>query len=114
MYNPAGNGALASDVGSFSGQHSPTFTPAEVNLDGPGLEKFINTARSDFDYVVIDAPPLEDSLNVLPSLSSSDGVLLLINSAVTRKSQVLSTLKSWSYVNGKILGVILNRAPLNL
>ncbi|WP_414475974.1 cellulose synthase operon protein YhjQ/BcsQ [Microvirga sp. M2] len=86
------------------------FTPAEAIADVSTLERMINTARNAFDYVIIDAPPLEDGLDVLPTLNASDGVLLLLNATTARKSQVVSALASWSYMSGKILGAILNRA----
>lgn len=108
---PVANEAQTNHSDFHLDRHGLVFTPAEMIPDAMVLEKAINTARNVFDYVIIDAPPLEDSLDVLPPLSSSDGVLLLLNSSTARKSQVLSTLGSWSYMSGKIMGVVLNRVP---
>ncbi|MEZ0168126.1 GumC family protein [Microvirga sp. TS319] len=112
---PAAAGAVnrTDDAKTCRSQPGLVVTTAKMDPDAPDLEKLINTARNAFDYVIIDAPPLENGLDVLPSLSSSDGVLILLNSAEARKSQVMNTLASWSYMNGKILGIILNRAPRN-
>jgi len=110
-YAPVGGESQVAGPDSCRDQHGFVLKAAETVSDASDLERSINTARNVFDYVIIDAPPLEDGLDVLPSLNISDGVLLLLNSAAARKSQVLSTLASWSYMNGKILGAVLNRAP---
>lgn len=83
-----------------------------ILLEGERFKEVIDICREEFDFVLIDTPPLgavADALNVAPK---TDGSLLIIRSGETPKRVVLNSVDLLRRAGVPLLGVVLNRAPV--
>ncbi|MEW6487632.1 MAG: CpsD/CapB family tyrosine-protein kinase [Thermodesulfobacteriota bacterium] len=80
--------------------------PAEL-LASPEWEEFIARSRAEFDYVIVDTPPLHPVSDVPFLAASVDGVLVVVRAGKTSKSLLKQTLETLP--PGKVLGTVLNR-----
>jgi capsular exopolysaccharide synthesis family protein len=71
------------------------------------LEKF----RSQYDYVLVDAPPLLPVADAVAMSVYVDGTLLSVKYGATRDEQLKQAALSLDRVNAKLLGVVLNIIP---
>lgn len=86
--------------------------PAEV-LSSKRFSEFLASVREEFDYVLIDAPPI--GLVSDPAIlgTQGDGVLLVVDAQNTRKGALRQGVRSLEAVGANVLGTVMNnvRAP---
>jgi non-specific protein-tyrosine kinase len=73
--------------------------------------KFLNYCRQNFEYVLIDSPPLLPVSDSLGVAKLSDGIILVAQAGVTRIAQFHGTLSRIKQIGGVPLGVVLNMVP---
>jgi len=73
------------------------------------FEAFLQQVSQQFDYIVLDGPPLDEAPESIALSSKVDGVMLVIDAQNTRRKIALRAKKRIQDVGGKILGVVLNR-----
>jgi capsular exopolysaccharide synthesis family protein len=89
-----------------SGPHPPN--PSEL-LASDRMRQFADWARKNFDFVVVDSPPvLAVSDAILPS-ALSDGVILCFHSNRIVREDARSCVKQVQMAGIKVLGLVLNR-----
>lgn len=86
--------------------------PAEL-LGSVAMSTLIRALRQDFDIVVIDTPPLLPVTDAAVASKQADGCLLVVRYGKTKRSQILSALRSLRSVDSRILGIVLNMVPAN-
>ena len=74
-----------------------------------GLEDLMGRLRSEYDLVLIDAPPFADSSDAILIAAKSDGVILVVECEKTRWQVAQSMRDRLSKQNAEVLGVILNK-----
>ncbi len=82
-------------------------SPAEF-LQSEELDEVLATARSHFDFVLVDMPPVlavSDPVVVLPRL---DGAILVVRVAKVRRDEVVNTLRRVETAGGNFVGCMLN------
>jgi len=88
----------------------PPDNPAEL-LGSSRMAAFVDWARDNFDFVVIDSPPVAavtDS-NIIAPLA--DGVLMVVRADHTPRRAVVHGHKLLQDAQGKVIGAILNDVP---
>lgn len=90
-----------------AGQLPPN--PSEL-LGSKAMQETLTTLSDQFDYILIDAPPLLPVTDAAVVSSLTDGVLLVVGSGLVTRDQVNTALDAVEAANGKVLGVALNRA----
>jgi len=83
--------------------------PAEL-LSSRRFQQMLEEARGQFDYVLMDAPPVEAVSDPVILATHSDGVLLVIDAQNTRKGAVRRAMRSLEAVGARVLGTVLNNA----
>jgi len=89
------------------------FNPAEL-LGSSWFAEFLSQARGEFDYVLMDASPLQlvsDSILASDSIvlaSQADGVVLVFDAQNTRKRSVKQSIRSLEAVGVNVLGTVMN------
>lgn len=86
--------------------------PAEL-LSGDGMKKLIDKFSSQYDYIIIDTPPLGIVSDTLNLSSVCDGYVIVVRSNVTTKSEVDNLIIKFNLAKIKILGCVLNNVELN-
>ena len=92
------------------GTHSPK--PYEL-LESDEMKKLIKQLKKDYDYIIIDTPPvllISDALAIAPF---TDGVALVCRHQVSFVSDIARALNALSFAHANVLGVIVNdyKAP---
>ena len=87
---------------------STTTEPAEL-LGSPRFAEFLEGVRPDFDYVLLDSPPV-NSVSDTPILANQvDGVLLVVDAQTTAKRNAQLSVRSLEAVGATVLGTVMNR-----
>lgn len=81
--------------------------PAEL-LGSRRFSEFLGQMRGQFDYVVIDVPPVRLVSDPVIIAAQGDGVLLVLDAQKTRKRAVQQSVRSLKTVGARILGTVMN------
>jgi capsular exopolysaccharide synthesis family protein len=86
---------------------APPPNPAEL-LGSWRLSEFLATAREEFDYVLMDSPPIGMVSDPAILAAQGDGILLTIDAQKTRSGDVRRAVHSLRAVRANILGTVMN------
>lgn len=81
--------------------------PTEL-LDSRRFAEFLARVREEFDYVLLDTPPVGRVSDPLILATQGDGVLLVVNAQYTRKAFVRRSMRSLKAVGANVIGTIMN------
>lgn len=81
--------------------------PSEL-LGSRKMEKFINAVSEDFDYIIIDLPPVNIVSDTLAISRLLDGVLLVVRQDYTSKKDIDDCVSQLKLSNVKVLGFVMN------
>jgi len=85
--------------------------PAEL-LGSTNMRAAIKALRSAYDWVIIDSPPILAMADTAVITPLTDGLVLVVSAESTARHAALRAADQIRSVNGKVLGVILNRVDL--
>ncbi len=88
-----------------AGNKSPN--PAEILAD-PQMEKLIEDMKREYDYIILDTPPIGTFADAQILAGKVDGVLLVVRANKTKRNLVLSAVNAVKKVNGKVIGTVIN------
>ena len=86
----------------------PPPNPGELLATG-GLNELIDELKSQFEIVIIDAPPVLSAADASAISPSTDGTLVVVDSRSTDTDALLRVRAELERTGGKLLGAILNR-----
>ncbi len=113
-----GNGAQLRDFQSSlidtlyvipSGEIPPN--PSEL-LGSPRMQTILDDLKGNFDYIIIDLPPINivsDALSVAPFIT---GMVLVIRENYTEKKELENCYRQMDISNIKVLGCVLNESKI--
>jgi Mrp family chromosome partitioning ATPase len=68
--------------------------------------------RKEFDYILIDVPPINQYSDALALGQITDGLVLVVEANSTRKESALKAIESLRGARVDILGAVLNKRTL--
>jgi len=89
----------------FAGPYAPN--PAELLYENK-LDEFIKKQRLQYDYIIIDAPPLANIVDAAVMGRCVDGAVIVVKSATVSQRMVKRVKDQLEKVNCKIIGAVLN------
>ena len=89
----------------FAGPYAPN--PAELLYENK-LDEFIKKQRLQYDYIIIDAPPLANIVDAAVIGRCVDGAVIAVKSATVSQRMVKRVKDQLEKVNCKIIGAVLN------
>ena len=89
----------------FAGPYAPN--PAELLYENK-LDEFIKKQRLQYDYIIIDAPPLANIVDAAVIGRCVDGAVIVVKSATVSQRMVKRVKDQLEKVNCKIIGSVLN------
>jgi capsular exopolysaccharide family len=89
----------------FAGPYAPN--PAELLYENK-LDEFIKKQRLQYDYIIIDAPPLANIVDAAVIGRCVDGAVIVVKSATVSQRMVKRVRDQLEKVNCKIIGAVLN------
>jgi len=87
---------------------APPPNPAEI-LTSRRLAQFLGQVRQEFDYVLVDTPPVGYASESAALAANGDGVLLVLDSQHTRKGSLRQALRRLGSVGANVLGTVMNK-----
>ena len=90
----------------FSGP--PTPNPSGL-LSSESMRTLLQFAEMNFDYVLIDSPPLESVADAMLIGSQTDGVVLCVEGGSTSRDRVARVRNMLAKSNVPVIGVIINK-----
>lgn len=85
-----------------------------ADLVGRGLTEVLEEAASDYDLVILDAPPLLGFAEPLHMATAVDGVVVVARAGQTSRKAVASVLATLNRLRAKVVGVVLNEVHKEL
>lgn len=86
--------------------------PAEI-LGSEPMAEFLEEIGKDFDYIIIDTPPINVVSDALPVIRESDGVVLVVRSNQSTHPEIQKAISALEFIDAKILGFVVNFAETN-
>lgn len=77
-------------------------------FDSDGFDAMLQKLKTDYDYVILDTPPINLVSDALVIAKKCDGLLFVIRSSVTTYEAFRKALNSIERLNVNMLGVVLN------
>ena len=90
----------------FSGPYPPN--PAEL-VGQSTFKELIATERDNYDYIIIDAPPLGLVIDAAIIAEVCDGTVIIVNKGTVRRRTAKEVIDQIQKSGCKILGVVLNQ-----
>jgi capsular exopolysaccharide synthesis family protein len=78
-------------------------------LGSPAMTRLVQTLQKDYDYVVIDAPPVLPVADAAILSRLVEGTIVVANVTKVRRNQLAESLDDLDHVNARTLGVVLNQ-----
>lgn len=113
----AGHATLRDVIQPWGGDHlhalpAGTTPPNPVGLLGShAMSALLDQLRTDYDYVIIDAPPLVPVTDAAVIARSVDGAIMVVRSGRTTRRQFTTAMDSIEAAHARMLGVVFNRVP---
>ncbi len=90
----------------------PPLNPAEL-LSSRRFAEFLKQVRGQFDYVLVDTPPVTIVTDSAVVGALADGVLLVLDAQGTRKNSLRRAIHDLEGVGARVLGTILNNVAVS-
>lgn len=84
--------------------------PAEL-LQSGAMHGLIAAARTEYDIVLIDAPPLLPVTDAAILAATTDGAILVVHHGSTTREQLQASVSRLESVDARLLGTIVNMSP---
>lgn len=81
-------------------------------LSSPRLDELIKGLKEDFDYIIIDTPPVGAIVDAATVAKRCDGTLLVVTQNKTTKEEVLSAKRQIEQAGCPVLGTVLNHVDM--
>ena len=72
------------------------------------IKKFLDVLKLEYDYVIVDSPPVQPVSDTLILTQASDYNLFVVRSDETRTASFMSSIKKIQNVGAKINGIVIN------
>lgn len=85
--------------------------PSEL-LGSPQMEKLLNKMKREYDYIILDTPPINMVTDAVVLGPRSNGVLLVVRANQSERGAVGHAVNQLQYAQVKLLGFVLNGVEL--
>ena len=86
--------------------------PSEM-LSSKSMENFLEKLRENFDYVILDTPPVQAVTDSQILSTKAVGTILVVRAERTKKESVNNAINLLKKVNANIIGTVLNGTDLS-
>jgi non-specific protein-tyrosine kinase len=130
LFNTDRSPGLSDVITNGAGAKNPWMSPTLPNLhvlpcgtnhsgplglfESPRFDQFLREAREQFNYVILDAPPLPSFSEARVICPKVDGVVLVVGAGKTRRQVAQRAKKDLEEAGGKVLGVVINRRKFHI
>src|SRR5262249_26468593 len=95
-----------------TGKRIPLFLSSEI-LSGEPISKMFEVLRQNYDYILVDLPPLSPIIDVRASTHFVDAYLLAVEWGRTKIDVVEQSLRGAPRIYDGLIGTILNKVDMD-
>jgi tyrosine-protein kinase Etk/Wzc len=77
-------------------------------IESDAMRQLVQGLRSEYDFIILDAPPANVVTDAALLASMADGMLLVVRSGVTEPGALVVALEQLEHVRAPLLGLVLN------
>ena len=88
-----------------AGQNPPN--PVEL-LSSAAMENMLASLKHDYDYVILDLPPVGEVSDAMAVAKQTDGILLVVRQDACDRNALSDTIRQFEFVEARILGLVFN------
>ena len=88
-----------------AGENPPN--PVEL-LSSARMQSALDDMRRDYDYVILDLPPVCEAADAMAVANMMDGMLLVVRQNYCDRMVLSKAVRQFEFMNAKILGVVFN------
>ena len=88
-----------------AGQNPPN--PVEL-LSSDRMSKVLQVLRKEYDYVILDLPPVGEVSDAMAVAKETDGMLLVVRQNYCDRMVLTEAVRQFDFINAKILGAVFN------
>lgn len=85
--------------------------PSEL-LGSAKMEKLLSWAKEQYDYVILDTPPVNMVTDTSVLAPKTNGVIFVVRAEKSERPMVMAAVSQLQYAQAKILGFVLNGVPM--
>lgn len=86
--------------------------PAEI-IGSNTMENFLNECKINFDYIILDTPPILPVTDSKLLAIKADATVLVVRSEISKSKHVSQAFKELEKVNANVIGTILNDVEMH-
>ena len=79
-------------------------------LNSPAMQEMFRTARNNYDYILVDLPPILPVVDVKAVAHLFDAFVLVVEWGSTSRDEILKAVNSSTVLSEQLLGAVLNKA----
>lgn len=79
-------------------------------LNSPAVKNMLKAAKSNYDYVIVDLPPILPVVDVKAAAHLMDAFVLVVEWGSTSTDEILKAVSASSILSERLLGAVLNKA----
>jgi capsular exopolysaccharide synthesis family protein len=84
--------------------------PSEL-LSSDNMKDMVKRLEMVYDYIIFDTPPINMVVDMIPLISFSDGIVMIVKHNNTTYPEFTRAVETIKRNNGKIIGCIINEIP---
>ena len=85
--------------------------PSEL-LGSMRMKRLLERLRADYDYIILDTPPVNVVTDAVVLAPQSDGVLFVVRANQSERGAIIHAVEQLEYAKAKILGFVLNSVDM--
>ena len=86
--------------------------PSEM-LVSSTMEDILNSCIDNYDYIIVDTPPLLAATDAQIMARVADATLLVVDMQISKRKQIIEAKKRLNNVGARLLGVVANKLDLH-
>ena len=83
-------------------------------LNSPAVKQMLKSAANDYDYILVDLPPVLPIVDVKAAAHLFDAFILVVEWGSTSTDDVLRAIAASNTLSERLIGAVLNKADLTL
>ncbi len=81
--------------------------PSEL-LSSQRMQDLLAALREEYDYIILDTPPINVVIDAVVLSPLCDGVLFVVRASISERGAIIDAVEQLEYAKAKILGFVLN------
>lgn len=82
--------------------------PSEL-LSSPAMKKLLCDLEEQYDYIIIDTPPVNVVADALAIVNDVDGVAVVVSQSKSTYPEITKAIDTLKFANANIIGLVMNR-----